>query len=231
MKNPQKKRSNAVWVISRTGVGYCVFNPATREVILNATSGNPPRAVTLEEAKQFCSDKKLTFLVADPIYKTLGDLINAPKHPKELPSFTPFELANIASQFAIAAGERGRDQEPKSYLNAAYDLLLESAAFIEGVQKWTSYTFDQILRQVPGSPQPEPGGKTPFRGIITKDGLIKAIRREFDYVEAELIITRGSMNQGQLERLRSRVTERRSNTARISRKPGPNSTRKKPKTA
>lgn len=171
--------------------------------------------LTLDQAEQFCRDSGAPFDIAAPAGKTFGESGNAPKRPSKLPRITPFALAHVASQLALFH----RDQSPHCYLPEASELLLDAAAYLEGLQKeQTIITFNQVLGKEPMPPGLEWSGKTPLTGITTRDGLLKAIRREFDLVDAEGIIAVGCMTRVDFEFLRSRLTERRSRNARDSRR-------------
>ncbi len=151
---------------------------------------------------------------------TLGEIANQPKEPAVEPHITPFALAHIATQFSLLYKDGQKPKMPESHLPDAYQFIREAAAFLENVAKdQTTYTFDELLakgHESKSSKGTEP--KTPLGGITKKEGLLKAIRREFDYPESEFIIRRGCMTEYEIARLRERLFARRSSNARKCRK-------------
>ena len=145
-------------------------------------------------------------------HPSIGENACKAKQPKCEPSITAFELAHIATQLSVFYG----NQPPSSYLTPAHELLRESAAFLENVEKdLKTVTFDELLNN--HSVLPTGQGKSPLGGFATKEGLFKAIRREFDLPDRELVIMRGWMTVRQVDRLRERLKKRRASNAHKSR--------------
>lgn len=137
----------------------------------------------------------------------IAEIVHTPKQPRREPRITPFALAHIATQLSIFH----KDQPPESYLPKAHELLRESAAFLEGIEKdLRVVSFDELLAKASD-------GKTPASGIATRKGLLKAIRREFPIAPAEIIIAQEGMTQREADLLLERLRKTRSVNARTFR--------------